>query len=92
MVMWPDGTWSVWTAMAPIGKTSLLEAFVRYCGNGEPIPRRETKMKKCPRCGEEFDPAEYEIVTCQECGDECSTKCCCPGGKNCLCTKCEEAE
>jgi len=45
---------------------------------------------KCPKCGMEFDPTDYDIVECPECGSPGSTKCCNPGGKNCLCSECEQ--
>ena len=48
------------------------------------------KAEKCPKCGEPFDPAKDEVVECPKCGIEGSTKCCNPGGQNCLCTECEE--
>jgi len=49
-----------------------------------------SKQEKCPKCGEPFDPARDEVVECPRCHSEGSTKCCNPGGRNCLCTECEE--
>lgn len=47
--------------------------------------------QECPKCGEEFDTDDDQIVTCPECGCEGSTACCCPGGVGCICIECEEA-
>lgn len=48
--------------------------------------------EKCPKCGMSFDPKEWSIHECPRCGCEGSSKCCNPGGNNCICIECEEAE
>ena len=50
------------------------------------------KVENCPKCGEEFDPNEDQIIECPRCGIEGSTKCCNIGGRNCICVSCEEEE
>jgi hypothetical protein len=49
-------------------------------------------MENCPKCGEEYDPKQDQIVMCPRCGNEGSTKCCNPAGQRCLCLECEEAQ
>lgn len=52
--------------------------------------KRQPKQEKCPKCGQEFDPATDVIVECPRCHVEGSTACCNPGGRRCLCAACEE--
>jgi Zn finger protein HypA/HybF involved in hydrogenase expression len=52
--------------------------------------KKQPKQEKCPKCGQEFDPREHEVVECPRCGVEGSTACCNPGGRNCICVACEE--
>lgn len=50
------------------------------------------KKDKFPKCGGPHDPTKDDIVECPECMQAGSTGCCNPGGVNCLCADCEEAE
>ena len=54
---------------------------------------RDNPMKKesGPKCGQPFDPSKDSVVECPRCHVEVSTRCCNPGGRNCICTQCEEA-
>lgn len=45
---------------------------------------------KCPCCGLDFDPADFEVLECPECGVHGSTACCIPAGRGCVCIACEE--
>ena len=54
--------------------------------------KRIKKEETCPKCGESFDPQEFGVVECPRCHVEGSTKCCNPGGRSCICVKCEEGD
>lgn len=50
------------------------------------------KTEKCPKCGEPYDPKKDQVVECPRCHIEGSTACCNIGGRNCICTACEEGD
>ena len=55
--------------------------------------KKNTKTDdKCPKCGGPHNDATDQIVSCPECQADGSTACCNPGGVNCLCADCENAE
>jgi len=47
------------------------------------------KTKKCPRCGEKFDPEEDGLEKCPECEETVCTANCI-AGKHVRCFQCEE--
>ena len=50
----------------------------------------EKSEATCPKCGRAYDPSEHVVVTCPECEMSGSTACCNPGGRGCLCLKCDD--
>ena len=52
--------------------------------------KRQAKKENCPKCGQPFDPKVDQVIECPRCGQEGATRCCNPGGRNCLCLECEE--
>lgn len=49
-------------------------------------------MENCPKCGCEYDPEEDDVMECVECGEEGSTLCCMPFGRDTMCIDCEEQD
>ena len=52
--------------------------------------KKQAKQENCPKCGQPFDPRKDRVIECPRCNVEGSTKCCNPGGRNCICVACEE--
>lgn len=67
-----------------VERTLSLNSFAQWAGS-------EVKRDdQCPKCGESYDPVKYGEYECPKCGVVGSSKCCNPGGNNCLCAECEE--